>query len=60
MRGNGVKVKGGLGAVLVICEENEYNCDIKHWKAVVVDGKEIKANVWYCLKYGELKECEQQ
>ena len=60
VRGNDVKVKGGLGAVLVICEENTYNCGIKDWKAAVVDGKEIKADTWYCLVDGEFKECEQQ
>ena len=60
VRGNDVKVKGGLGAVLVICEEHSDRYDIKHCKAVVVDGKEIKADTWYCLVDGEFKECEQQ
>ena len=58
-RGNGVKVKGGLGAVLVIVEENDINYDIKEWKAVVVDDKTIKADTWYMLVNGELKEAEQ-
>ena len=53
-RGNGVKVRGGLGSVLVICEENEDDCDIREWKAVVVDGKEIKEDTWYQLKNGKL------
>ena len=57
-RGNGVKVKGGLGAVLVIVEENDSNYYIKEWKAVVVDGKTIKADTWYMLVNGELKEVE--
>ena len=57
-RGNGVKVKGGLGAVLVIVEENYSNYYIKEWKAVVVDGKTIKADTWYMLVNGELKEVE--
>lgn len=55
-RGNNVKVKGGLGAILVIAEENEDNFDIKNWKAVVVDGKTIKADTWYKLVDGELEE----
>ena len=38
-RGNNVKVKGGLGAILVIVEENENNYNIKEWKAVEVDGE---------------------
>ena len=57
-RGNGVKVKGGLGAVLVIVEENDSNYYIKEWKAIVVDGKTIKADTWYMLVNGELKEVE--
>ena len=57
-RGNTVKVKGGLGAILVIVEENEFDYSIKEWKAVVVDGEKIKADTWYQLLNGELTECE--
>ena len=56
-RGNDVRVKGGLGAILVIAEESRNNYDIVAWKAVVVDGVEVKPDTWYCLKDGELKEC---
>ena len=55
-RGNNVRVKGGLGAILVIAEENESDYDIKHWKAVVVDGENVKADTWYKLEDGELVE----
>ena len=55
-RGNNVRVKGGLGAILVIAEENELDYEIKHWKAVVVDGENIKADTWYKLEDGELVE----
>ena len=55
-RGNGVKVKGGKGAVLVLCEEENFSCNIKEWKAVVVDGVKVKADTWYMLQDGELKE----
>ena len=58
VRGNDVKIKGGLGAVLVICEENADNCDIKEWKAFVVDGTDIRADTWYKLVDGELVEDE--
>ena len=58
-RGNDVKVKGGLGSVLVICEENESNYEIKEWRAFVVDGFEIKADTWYQLKDGKLVEAEE-
>ena len=55
-RGNNVKVKGGIGSILVIAEENANNYDIADWKAVIVDGENVKADTWYCLKDGEL--CE--
>ena len=58
-RGEGVKAKGGLGSILVIAEEEEQNsCKISRWKAVVVDGVNIKADTWYMLKDGELIEAE--
>jgi len=57
-RGNEVKVKGGLGAILVIVEENENDYSIKEWKAVEVDGEKIKADTWYKLVNGEIIECE--
>ena len=53
-----MKVKGGLGAVLVIAEEYEDSYDIKEWLAAVVDGFTIKPDVWYCLKNGTFTECE--
>ena len=57
-RGNNVRVKGGLGAVLVIAEENESDNDIKDWSAVLVDGETIKADTFYMLKNGEFVEME--
>ncbi len=57
-RGNNVRVKGGLGAVLVIAEENESDYDIKDWAAVLVDGETIKADTFYMLKNGEFVETE--
>ena len=58
VRGNGVKIKGGLGAVLLICEENTDDCGIKEWQAFVVDGVDIKADTWYKLVDGKLVEAE--
>ena len=55
-RGSNVKVRGGLGAILVIAEENKNDYDIKEWKVVVVDGDIIKADTWYKLVNGEMKE----
>lgn len=48
-KGNNVKVRGEIGALLVIAEEYEYHSDIKYWKAFVVDGINIKPNTWYGL-----------
>lgn len=58
VRGNNVKAKGGLGSILVICEEFDNSYGIKEWKAVVVDGETIKADTWYTLKDGEFVEVE--
>ena len=58
-RGNDVRVKGGLGAILVIAEEEKDNYDIREWKAVVVDGEKIKPDTWYKLSDGELVEVEE-
>ena len=48
-RGNNVRVKGGLGAILVLAEEDTIDCDIKHWKAIRIDGKRYKPDTWYRL-----------
>jgi hypothetical protein len=58
-RGNGVMVKGGLGSLLVIAEESTNNYDITAWKSVIVDGEKIKADTWYQLVDGELKEVKE-
>nr|DAI66491.1 MAG TPA: hypothetical protein [Caudoviricetes sp.] len=55
-RGNNVRVRGGMGAILVIAEENEDNYNIASWKAVVVDGVNVKPDTWYMLQNGELVE----
>ena len=57
-RGKRVKTKGGLGSILVIAEEEQNSYKISSWKAVVVDGVNIKADTWYTLKDGELIESE--
>jgi hypothetical protein len=55
-RGNGVKVKGGLGSLLVCAIENDDNNNIKEWKSAIVDGEVIKADTWYTVKDGEFVE----
>ena len=60
-RGNNVMVKGGLGALLVIAEENSNNYEIKNWKAAVVDGEIVKPDTWYRLdEEGNLTECKEE
>ena len=51
----GGKVKGGIGAVLALSELDDNGNNISA-KAVIVDGKTIKANTWYTLKNGEFVE----
>ena len=58
-RGNNVMVKGGIGAILVIAEENQRDYKVKEWKAVEVDGETIKADTWYKLLDGELVEADE-
>ena len=54
-----MKVRGGMGAVLVIAIENGCDYGIKEWKAGVVDGENLKPDVWYTLKDGEFVEAEE-
>ena len=56
-RGNDVRVRGGMGAILVIAEEQPNNYDVADWKAAIVDGNAIKPGTWYRLVNGEFVEC---
>ena len=56
VRGANVKIKGGMGAILVIAVEDVDGYGIKEWKSVVVDGKTVKPDTFYTLKDGELVE----
>ena len=58
-RGNNVKVKGGLGAVLVIAEERTDSYKVAAYKVEIVDGERIKADTWYTLRGGEFVEVEE-
>lgn len=55
-RGYNVRVRGGMGAILVIAEEDVDNYNIASWKAVVVDGVNVQPDTWYMLQNGELVE----
>ena len=54
-----MRVKGGLGAVLVIAEEDEDDCTVKEFATAIVDGKDIKADTWYKLENGKLVEVDE-
>ena len=51
----GGKAKGDIGSVLVLVNRDDYG-NIVEFKAVQVDGKQVKADTWYKLENGELKE----
>ena len=42
--------------MLVLVEEQSDSYNIAHWKAVEVDGKTVKADMWYRLVDGKLVE----
>ena len=58
-RGNGVKVKGGIGSILVLCEEKQMNSDIDSLVAFEIDGKAYMSDTWYTLKDGKVVECSE-
>ena len=58
VRGDNIKVRGGMGALLVIGVEESTSYDLAAWKVVVVDGETVKADTWYTLKDGELVEAD--
>ena len=53
----GGKTRGGKGSVLVLVNRDDYG-NITEFKAVQVDGKQVKADTWYKLENGELKEAK--
>ena len=55
----GNKVKGGIGSILIFVLEKEGTYEIEDWKAVVVDGKTIKADTWYKFEKGEIVEVKE-
>ena len=55
-KGNGCRVKGGMGALLVCAEENTDNYAIETWAAGIVDGEKIKPDTWYKVENGEFVE----
>ena len=56
VRGNNCRVRGDIGSVILVAEEEKYSYKLQTYKVAVVDGKTIKANTWYTLKNGEFVE----
>lgn len=57
--GYGCKAKGAIGCWIVLAERGEWNGDtypIKEVKAFEIDGEKVKADTWYMLVNGQLKE----
>ena len=55
-RNEEARVRGKMGALLVVAIEDYGAYDIKEWKAGVVDGVTLKADTWYTVENGEWKE----
>ena len=55
-RGNGVRVRGGMGAILVLAEEYDDSYKLKEYKVIVIDGETYKPDTWYSLKDGDVIE----
>ena len=52
---------GEIGCALFLVERGEWDGEtypIIHAKAAIVDGENIKPNVWYTLKNGEIVKVE--
>lgn len=59
--GKNSKARGALGTWIVLAERGEWDgvgYPIKDIQAFRVDGEKVKADTWYMLMNGQLKECE--
>ena len=56
VRGEGAKIKGDLGALLVCAIESGRSYDVVTWAAAIVDGEKIKPDTWYTVENGEFVE----
>ena len=53
------RVRGKMGAILVIALEKEDSYEIESWKAGIVDGETLKPDTWYKLENGEFVEANE-
>ena len=55
-KGNNVKACGKKGSLLVVVEENDNDYGIRSYATGIVDGEDIKEDVWYRCEDGKLVE----
>lgn len=48
-----MKIRGGMGALLVAAEESDDGYDIISWASAIVDGETIKPDMWYKIENGQ-------
>ena len=56
--GKGSKAKGKIGSWVACTEWDENSGELLHFKATKVDGEEIKADTFYCLRKGKFVELD--
>ena len=59
-KGNNVKACGKKGSLLVVVEENNDDYGIRSYATGIVDGEDIKEDVWYRCEDGKLVECDEE
>ena len=55
-----MKIRGGIGSILVCAIESENSYDVITWASAIVDGEKIKEYTWYTVKEGKFVEWEDQ
>ena len=59
-KGNNVKARGKKGSLLVVVEENDDDYGIRSYATGIVDGEDIKEDIWYGCENGKLVECDEE
>ena len=60
VRGNNIKIRGGIGAYLSIAVEQDDSFDIKEHATFVIDGTTYKPDTWYTLKNSQIVEVNEE
>ena len=58
VRGENVRIRGGIGAMLTIAGEQANSLKIAEWKSFLIDGEKYLPDTWYQLKNGEIVEID--